>query len=353
MALESIKCSDFRCLESAELELDPGNNLIYGPNASGKTSLLEAIAYLGRGRSFRGATTKEVIRHGEESLVVFGRVQIGIRSVGVGVRNSAAGLEIHVDNEKQASAAALAEKLPLQVVDPDVHKLIAGGPEDRRRYLDWITFHVEPGYLEKWRSYRRALRQRNSALRSGASALVGWDEELAALGREIDISRKRVLERTGPSLENIGTALLGSPIDFDYYQGWPSDKDLSVAIADGLERDLITGTTHVGPHRADIRLKYDARLARKLVSRGQQKLLASSLILAATSVVQAHLERPLLLLLDDPSAELDAASLSRLMGEVRRLDCQVVATTLEAEQDLFGTPPKLFHVEHGVFVPVR
>ncbi|MDH3990431.1 MAG: hypothetical protein OEV34_14950, partial [Gammaproteobacteria bacterium] len=100
-------------------------------------------------------------------------------------------------------------------------------------------------------------------------------------------------------------------------------------------------------HRADMKLVYDERQARKLVSRGQQKLLACALILAATEVVQTQLERPLLLLLDDPAAELDGQSVGRLMSSVEGLGCQVIATTLDRTAALFSTAPTLFHVEHG------
>lgn len=353
MALKNLKCTDFRCLEYTELDFSCGNNLIYGPNASGKTSILEAVAYLGRGRSFRGASTRELIRHDAEEFVLFGRADNGSREESLGVRNSRAGLEVHTNGEKRNSAAALAEALPLQVVDPDVHKLIAGGPEDRRRYVDWIAFHVEHGYLDRWRRFRRALKQRNAALRGGADrrALSGWDQELAELGAGIDEVRRRMLDITRPALEEAGEALLGSAVGFDYQRGWAADLSLAEALGGSVERDLQIGSTQSGPHRADILLRYDERQARKLVSRGQQKLLACALILAATEVVQTHLERPLLLLLDDPAAELDANSLLRLMGSVARLGCQVIATTLEPGRTLFHEPPRLFHVEHGVVEP--
>jgi DNA replication and repair protein RecF len=349
MTLLSFSCRDFRCLAEAAMDPDPRYNLIHGPNASGKTSVLEAMAYLGRGRSFRSAPPERLVRHGAEEFVLFGRVAQGEREVSLGVRNGRAGLGVSVGGDRSGGAAELAEVLPLQIVDPEVHNLVAGGPEERRRYLDWIAFHVEPTYLDQWRRFRRALKQRNAALRDGApaAALAGWDREFTEAALRIHEARRRCLAITEPVLRATATQLLGSGIAFEYQQGWPPDQALADALASELERDRQLGTSRTGPQRADLRLSYDDRQARKLVSRGQQKLLACTLVLAATEVVQRHLGRPLLLLLDDPAAELDAASLARLMTAVAALDCQVVATALHPDQPLFPTAPRTFHVEQG------
>ena len=131
--IRSFRASNFRCLESAEAEFAPGFNLVVGANGSGKTSLLEALAYLGRGKSFRGASTAHLIQHGKDEFVLFGQVEGDGTKHSVGVRNSRAGLEVRVDGESDGGAAALAAALPLQVIDPEVHNLVAGGPEQRRR----------------------------------------------------------------------------------------------------------------------------------------------------------------------------------------------------------------------------
>ena len=348
--LRLFRATNFRCLEKAELELGPRFNLIHGANASGKTSLLEALAYLGRGKSFRGATTANLTRHGESDFVLFGEVEHGVGRRTMGVRNGREGLEVRVAGEAAASAAALVETLPLQVIDPEVHNLIAGGPELRRRFLDWVAFHVEHDHLHVWRRYRRALKQRNAALkaRSSSSTIRSWNAEFLSLAAELDESRRRVLELTLDSLLEQGMALLQTELHFEYRQGWPTDKTLEEALESGIERDLTLGVTQSGPHRADIKVGYDERQARKLVSRGQQKLLASAMILAATETAQAALERPLLLLLDDPAAELDKDSIERLMAAVTGLGCQVVATSLDPAALCFPEAPTMFHVEHGV-----
>jgi len=353
--IRRFKVSNFRCLESVELDLSPEFNLIYGANASGKTSLLEALAYLGRGKSFRGASTSNLIRHGESEFVLFGETQTEVRSQRLGVRNSKDGLEVRVDGSGDGGVAALADALPLQVIDPEVHNLVAGGPELRRRFLDWVAFHVEHDHLETWRRFRRALKQRNAALKARATpaAIRSWNAEFVELSEALDGSRRRALEIATDSLAQYGLGLLGTELGFEYQQGWVKDKALDRSLEEGLERDLQLGSTQQGPHRADLKIRYDERQARKLVSRGQQKLLASAMILAATDAAQSALERPLLLLLDDPAAELDADSLSRLLEAVLGLGCQVVATSLEKGALSAPAGSAMFHVEHGVLSPAK
>ena len=348
--IRRFKVSDFRCIEKAELVFSPEFNLIHGANASGKTSLLEALAYLGRGKSFRGASTRNLVRHGATDFVLFGETEAEGLSQRLGVRNSGDGLEVRIDGSNDGGAAGLAAALPLQVIDPEVHNLVAGGPELRRRFLDWVAFHVEHDHLLVWRRFRRALKQRNAALRSRATpaAIRSWNAEFVDLSAQLDESRRRTLDVAIDSLMEYGLRLLGTELGFQYQQGWNKDKSLEQALEEGLERELQQGATQHGPHRADLKVSYDERQARKLVSRGQQKLLASAMILAAVDTAQAALERPLLLLLDDPAAELDGDSLTRLLNAVTGLGCQVVATSLEKGALDIPAASTVFHVEHGV-----
>ena len=352
MPLAHLKCTDFRCLESFEIDLDPKINLIYGKNAAGKTSVLEAIGYLGRARSFRGASNKELIRHGAEEFVLVGRVETENTKIPLGVRNSKKGLEVHVKGEKCHSASALAEILPLQIIDPDVHELVAGGPEGRRRFIDWIAFHVEHGYADKWKKFRRVLKQRNAAIKGGKrpDALKSWDQEFISISEEVDLVRRDIVDIINSVLEELGELLLGGPVELQYLAGWQGNKNLAEALAASRERDLQLGSTQVGPHRADVNVSFKSIKAKKIVSRGQQKLVSCSLVIAATEMVQAHLERPVLLLVDDPAAELDVYSVARLMVCVEHIGCQVIATALDNEPQIFSSPPKMFHVEHGTWV---
>jgi len=350
LPLREFKATDFRCLAAVELQPDPLFNLIYGDNASGKTSLLEAIAYLGRGKSFRGAPTTSLIRHGTAEFLLFGKVEADGRVFSVGARNGPAGLETSVAGQHGGGAAALAMALPLQVIDPEVHRLVSGGPEERRRYLDWVVFHVEHDYVTHWRRYRRALKQRNAALKEGAAAgsLESWDRELSEQGERVHQARSRVFDLALPFMREVAGELLECEVDFEYRRGWHDDQSLAAALGAGRARDVLLGSTQAGPHRGDLRLIYAQRQARRLVSRGQQKLLSCAMILAATDVAQGELGQQVLLLLDDPAAELDSGSLRRLMARVIGLGSQVIATSLEPQESLFPQPPAMFHVEHGV-----
>jgi DNA replication and repair protein RecF len=354
LIVRTFKASRFRCLKDVELEFDPQYNLIYGQNASGKTSLLEALAYLGRGKSFRGAPRQAVVAHGERDFVVFGRVSDGGREASVGVRNGGDSLEIRIDGESAKGVADLAALLPLQVIDPEVHSLVAGGPEQRRRFLDWIVFHVEHEYLATWRRFRRALKQRNVLLKQGGPAkmLDTWDDEFVVLAGEVDRYRRRVLEDALPILEEKAGTLLDDPVGLTYHAGWKAGTELAEAVAAGRERDVQTGSSQVGPHRAELRIVTNDRQARRLVSRGQQKLLASALILGASEVVQTAMGRPLLLLMDDPAAELDRVSLGRIMAGAIELGTQIIMTSLEPDLVDFPSKPRMFHVEHGHIVRV-
>jgi DNA replication and repair protein RecF len=352
LALKTLRATDFRCLAAIEASFDARVNLITGPNAAGKTSVLEAIAYLGRGKSFRGAGLDKLVRHGHEEFVLYGELEDRHGRVGrIGVRNGRSGLETSVNGDSSGGLVALANALPVQVIDPDVHNLVAGVPDERRRFLDWLGFHVEHGYLEQWRRYRKALRQRNAALKTGArpAVLDIWDRELAVAAEPLSEMRRRIVGIAAPVIETLAAQLLEASVSAVMHPGWSGeDAAFAEVLRENRQRDLRLGTSGSGPHRADLRLRYDERQARKLVSRGQQKLLACSLVLAGVRVTQSAADRPMLLLLDDPAAELDGSSLSRLMRAVEGLECQVIATALDPEAALFQTPPRLFHVEQGV-----
>lgn len=358
MSLGSLSIQNLRCLQRSELDLHPGRNLIVGPNGSGKTSLLEAIFLLGRGRSFRTRNSERLITHGETRLVVFGRTapseaQVLPIALGIQVTRGEATVA-KIQGEFARTLANLSEVLPVQVIEPGVHKLVEDSAHRRRRWMDWATFHVEHGFVDVWANYTRALKQRNVILKEGHAGgpqtlaqLAAWDAELAQLGERLAQSRRRMLEDLQPHWQDTVLDLAGLNLELVYFQGWARDTALAAALEGSRERDLQRGSTQVGPHRADVLLKLDGKLARDTLSRGQQKLAAVSMILAQLRLLNSILPEAPTLLLDDPAAELDSQRLARFIEQVGLLRCQLVLTALQDEKQPFGPPDRMFHVEQG------
>ena len=233
---------------------------------------------------------------------------------------------------------------------PDSHKLIEGSPSERRRFLDWGVFHVEHSYLEAWQRYRRLLGQRNAALvRAGASSeLRVWTDALAEAGTEIDRFRKAYVEQLAPSLSTHAEALLGHAVTVDYRPGWRAELGLLEALDASTARDRSLGHTEPGPHRADLSLHVEGRKVHDEASRGQQKLVAAALILAQESVLATARPGRGVLLVDDPSAELDSAAFGRMLERLATVRSQLLFTGLtELPPEQKNWPIAVFHVERG------
>jgi DNA replication and repair protein RecF len=353
VSLTQLVVSDVRCIEEAELEIPAGLTLIWGGNGSGKTSLLEAIFLLGRGRSFRTRNTYRLIRRGKNHLRVIGHLHrpSGLPAViGIEVRGSEGSpgnILAKVGGRAVETLAELSQTFPVQVIEPGVHRLVEEGGYRRRRWMDWAVFHVEPSFIETWVRYTRALKQRNAALKTDPAQARIWDTELARLGELVSRSRERLLKELAPYWQEAVSALSGLPVELHYLRGWSQDHSLQEALAASRMRDETRQLTHSGPHRADVAVRLHGRPAREVLSRGQQKLVAVAMTLAQLRLLQAATETTPTLLLDDPAAELDAEHLERFIAQVSRLRCQLVVTSLHAESRLFGSPERAFHVEQG------
>jgi DNA replication and repair protein RecF len=349
VTLRRVQVTDFRCLHSAALELDSRYTLISGPNASGKTSLLEAIYILGRGRSFRTRHTDHLVLRGAERFVVFGEVVAGERNLPLGIEGSASGLRAKVSGEKAATLAELALQLPVQIIDPEVHRLIEEGPSRRRRFLDWGVFHVEHDFVGYWQRYHQVLRQRNAALKTRQASLVtAWNADLVRFGQLVTDARRRYVAALAVHAAPIGAVLLGMDLGLSYRAGWAKGEGFMAALSESLSKDLEMGTTQVGPHRAELAIRLDGLAVKDRISRGQQKLLASALLVAQINLFPDDADIRPTLLLDDPAAELDDERLAKLIHEVSAQAVQLIVTTLHGEFSAFGSPGKSFAIEAGV-----
>lgn len=353
MRLTHFRASSFRCFEQIDIRPGAGVNIILGNNASGKTSILEAIFLLGRGKSFRGGTLSTIDRHGGHPFVLRGRIQDdrGLAHQ-IGMARERGGLDFKLDSDTSSTRFDLVSTLPLQLVDPNLHRLMEQGPRFRRHFLDWGVFHVEHAFFSAWRSYRRALRQRNQALRmrQPTAAVTAWDYDLNRAALTIDRCRRRYVERLTEMLPTTVTRLLGEDAPtLSYYSGWREQDGFAATLKSSLASDRRAGYTHTGPHRADLRIDVSGVRARSRVSRGQQKVFATALLLTQARILKQAQSITPILLVDDLAAELSTQYQQALFEEMAALKGQCFITCLDAPTVpvTAAVELRMFHVEHG------
>lgn len=342
MIISRLHISDFRNIASTRLSPGPQFNLLVGDNGAGKSSILEAIHALGTGKSFRVSQTAPLVRVGSDRFSLYAemegqRVAIGIEKA---LDNSS---HIVINGDRAHSASQLAALLPVQHLTLQDFQLFEGGPKVRRRFLDWGVFHVEHAEAgQVFRRFERAIKQRNSVLKSGkitAPEKLAWDQEFIKSSIALDRFRTQYLERLMGSYrrlcETTPDLAFGEPMAIDYVPGWDRKSTLEDALnrRPVQDRERRTGTTQVGPHRADLKITWHGLPARDMLSRGQMKMLGHGLKLAQiqclAQVGQQHLP---VILLDDLAAELDTRHLTDLLSLVRSFDTQVFLTVLREGQ---------------------
>jgi DNA replication and repair protein RecF len=348
VTLATLEVRNFRCIESCAVELDSKCTLIVGENAAGKTSLLEALHVLSCGRSFRTNRAEDLVKTGQSCLQIAGTINEPA-SLRVGTELSASSRLVSVGGERTNSFAELAVLLPVLVIDPSMHRLLEDGPSRRRRLLDWGTFHVEPRFIDKWRRYQRALRNRNAALKGiqPSEEIQNWDNELVEAGVVITQFRSSYFEELNPVITRIAEQLLGLPVRCVLRPGWDDATGFASALSTAWNRDRKQRVTTVGPHRADIEITVGGFAGKDYVSRGQQKLLAGAFALAQLECHAKRSARNICLLLDDPAAELDVDNLRKLLAMVRSIPAQLLVTAIDRSQIEMLSPGKMFHVKQG------
>jgi len=347
MGLARLEFSNIRNLQSVRVDLDPGFNALYGTNGSGKTSFLEAIFILGRGTSFRTKDLSRVVYDGAQQFFISGKLDSAPTILGVEFQ--ASGMRYRIAGQNARGRLEMAEHLPLIFISPESQALVSEGPQQRRRFIDWGVFHVEPGFLPAWRLYQRALKQRNKALGS-AGVETAWDVELARASELITQLRGDYVARLGPYVELYVRKLMGlENVSLGFAPGWRQGLSYLEALRASLPQDREYGFTRQGPHRADVVVRVGNRLARDTLSRGQQKLLVFALLLAQVALLNEVAAIRPLIMIDELAAELDIFHRERLLRVLAELKAQIFITVTE-KRALVGEeniPIKWFHVEQG------
>ena len=352
--LERLRLRQYRNFTDLDLTFPAAGVAIIGENGSGKTNLLEAIYYLEIFRSFRGAGDDQLIRFGEAVFSVRGDLQANGRAIDV-----SAGFELRTHKKRVLIDGTEPEKLGdalgrigAVVFSPSDVAIIAGSPNERRRFLDIVLSVNEPGYVAALQRYRQLLRQRNAALKSGradATQLAAWNEGLAAAGARVMLARARWVARHAASYAAKYRIISGGTEgSIEYVAGvrglieLHDEAMVRAAYQTELERcevrDRERGMTHAGPHRDHLDIQFQSSDGfvdlREFGSGGQVRTAAIALRMIEAETIHEARGRDCVVLLDDVFAELDAARSIRILELLEAEEKGQVILTAPKESDV-------------------
>ncbi len=355
MRLTRLQVKNFRNFSEAALLPHPVLNLIAGKNGSGKTSLLEAVNFLGSGRSFRGPKVDPVMKRGHDICLVTGEVyseQFG--SISLGYQRSISGeRSIRINGETKLQASDLARHLPTLLLGPQSVELLTGAPPERRNFLNRGVFHVEQSFGDVWSQGVRSLRQRNALLKVGASTedISSWTQQLIKYSTKIDDMRRCFVDQFIPVFTETYRFLLNlDGVKCSYRRGWDQQYSLEDVFASQLSTDRDRGFTFSGFQRADLRFTIEGKPVSEICSRGELKLIAWAAILAQGSLLGRKEYSMPIYLVDDLTAELDRGHQQSIAQLLSKSGGQVLVTGTDPDrlQALWDNASlKLFHVKQG------
>ena len=349
MHLSQLTLQNLRCFKDLTLDLGPGISVFYGQNGAGKTSILEAIDFLSRGKSFRSAQFSDMVQHDQQKIMVSAQLEQEDGSKDrLGVLRDTKETQLKCNGETVKRWSELAQRLPVLAIHPESFQLVMGGPVERRKFLDWGMFHVEPEYHKHLQMYSKALAQRNLCLKEQLDASP-WNKPMADSGERIDAYRRHYCQELTPLVNYICDELaFGAEVDLQYQSGWGQGKNLADQLQLELQQSPRPNFSSVGPHRAEVHIYWQGRKFSKSSSRGQQKILAVAMRLAQSLYLYETQERTTLYLVDELPAELDKLRCERILSMLQELDSQTLITTVSAESVKYGSLDAVnwFHVEH-------
>lgn len=350
--IEQLKAKAIRNLGEFHIEPGPKLNYFYGPNASGKTSVLETIYLLSRVKSFRSKRIHDVISRGEKVLSVFAKGIQQEKTFTVGVEKGKGITKLKFNGEMVQTASEQAKKLPIYVLTPDHHTIFTGTPKERRHWLDWSLFHVEQNYLTIWKNYHRALRHRNTLLKSekivNTNEMSGWEKTMSEEAKKIDEMRQSYITDLCRLMNSNHINIVLSGQANIQYEKNSLDKELFEQLIENRKMDIKRGFTSIGPHRSDIKFSFEDFNVAKHLSRGQTKLYGAALVSAQIEILRSE-NISAIVLVDDIDAELDDESSKKMLNLLFANNVQTFVSSLSMQDWIPGNENtrSMFHVKHG------
>jgi DNA replication and repair protein RecF len=334
--LAELRLRQFRSYIDDSFEFDPGVNIIVGPNASGKTNLLEAVLVSARGSSYR-VKDVELIAFDDPWARLEARLLSGSSRIVKLTRDTKPTKQFLID-DKPFIRLTLQKRLPVVLFEPDHLRLLSGGPDRRRAYLDDLLEQTTPGYSSLRRQYARTLAQRNSLLKQVSgdvhAQLFPWDVRLAHLGGQIVRARSRLTIEIGELLPELYKEIAHGQKAVSIQYACQADVDgyetaLLTKLESSVDTDKMRGFTGSGPHLDDLIILVDGHLASEMASRGEVRTIILVLKVIELQLLQAVRDTTPLLLLDDVFSELDGARRHALTDKLAPY--QTFITTTDAD----------------------
>lgn len=353
MAVDILTVNHFRNICSSSIGFHPDLNFVIGDNGSGKSSLLEALFYLGHGKSFRTSRSENLVQVNQQSFIIsvntINRCRIGIE------RNINNVSKLKIDGLFVDKLSTVVQHIAVQIVTPESFKLFFGGPRERRRFFDLGLFHVKPDFQRLWKEFNTVHKQRNACLKQVRKQQIDfWTTKFVLLSEHISTLRYQYVQELTAELDFWLAILLpniDSNIVINYFKGWGQQNSLSDILAEQHEREYLKGYSLYGCHKYDVKFSVEKRNIDQVLSRGQQKLFLLALTFAQAKLIQQVNRVKPIILIDDIGAELDSNSRIAFSAAYKALDSQVLITAI----DKLALEPivpadnnyKMFHVEHG------
>ena len=363
MQIKRFKAENFRNIGKCEIEFTDGVNLIYGGNALGKTNVIEGIYFFSRGRSFRTAQEKDMVKYDAEGFRIAidyesldGEGSLEYASFGREKRRRRNGYPVRTARE-------LIEGFKAILFHPDNLSLVKGGPEERRAFLNVATAQYYPAYISDYSRFQTALDNRNALLKNASKGLYvddgelfAWSQSMAEYASYIYKTRVEYLKKLEVYVKDIGLKISDGKeeISFEYKSDVTEDSDRESikaeylsALSTSLEKERIVGTSLYGPQRDDIIIKINGQPTRGFASQGQQRSIVLSMKLAEGEVIRDEFGEYPVFLLDEMLSELDEKRRKFVLDSLSGKQTIITACECEEIKDLANN---LIEIKDGQYV---
>lgn len=367
MNIENIRLINFRNYKSLNLELNKKVNLFIGKNAQGKTNLLESIYMFAMGNSFRTNRDREIINFDKNEAYVAAKIYTGKFQKFIEIKMERdKPKRIRINKIELKNLRELHSGLNVVVFSPDDLRLVKEGPGERRSFLDLSVSQIRPVYKHNINRYNKILFQRNNLLKSKKTKsdiinlLDVFDLQLAKVGTEIIIARNEFIRKLSKISNKIHHNLtLGkenielnyiSNVDFNHQDKRIIENDFLEKLKANTNRELIIGTTEIGPHRDDIEIKINGIDARAFASQGQQRTIVLSIKLSEVEIIRIDKGSYPVLLLDDVFSELDEERRKYLIKSFNDMQTIITSTDIIDLKEMTKIDKSIFYIESGKII---